>query len=122
MQFDFRFDPERPVSPDEKWVPVGAQRVQYHFVRHRRARRYVLRLRPDGSARVTIPRGGSAAEARRFAGRKKDWVLSGMPRLPPLPRPPKGWVVGTAVFFPGKLMENEGAGHGGSKLNTCWPL
>ena len=29
-----------------------------------RARRYLLRLRPDGTARVTIPRGGSQAAAR----------------------------------------------------------
>ena len=40
----------------------------------RRARRYVMRVRPDGDLRVTIPRGGSQAEARRFAERHMDWA------------------------------------------------
>ena len=35
----------------------------------RQARRYVMRVRPDGALRVTIPRGGSQAEALRFAER-----------------------------------------------------
>ena len=45
-----------------------------HFVRMRQARRYVMRVRPDGGLRVTIPRGGSQAEARRFAERHMDWA------------------------------------------------
>ena len=45
-----------------------------HFVRMRRARRYVMRVRPDGDLRVTIPRGGSKAEALRFAERHMDWA------------------------------------------------
>ncbi|MGH9409044.1 MAG: M48 family metallopeptidase [Vicinamibacterales bacterium] len=45
-----------------------------HFVRVRRARRYVMRVRPDGALRVTIPRGGSRAEALRFAERHLSWA------------------------------------------------
>jgi predicted metal-dependent hydrolase len=48
--------------------------VTIHFVRMRRARRYVMRVRPDGDLRVTIPRGGSKAEARRFVERHKAWA------------------------------------------------
>lgn len=33
-----------------------------------------MRVRPDGALRVTIPRGGSQAEARRFADRHLDWA------------------------------------------------
>jgi len=44
------------------------------LVRNPRARRYVLRLRSDGIARVTVPRGGSPAEARRFAERNRPWL------------------------------------------------
>ena len=40
----------------------------------RRARRYVMRVRPDGDLRVTIPRGGSKAEALRFAERHMAWA------------------------------------------------
>jgi predicted metal-dependent hydrolase len=45
-----------------------------YFVRHRRARRYLLRVEPDGRVRVTIPRGGSRREADAFARRHRDWV------------------------------------------------
>ena len=45
-----------------------------HFVRVKRARRYVLRVRPDGDLRVTIPRGGSMREAVRFAERHLEWA------------------------------------------------
>lgn len=45
-----------------------------HFVRLRRARRYVMRVRPDGDLRITIPRGGSKAEALRFAERHMEWA------------------------------------------------
>ena len=44
------------------------------FVRVRRARRYILRVRPDGSVRVTVPRGGSRAEAQRFLERHARWL------------------------------------------------
>lgn len=44
------------------------------LVRHPRARRYVIRVRPDGSVRVTIPRGGSQREAREFAERQRQWI------------------------------------------------
>jgi predicted metal-dependent hydrolase len=57
-------------------APPAAEppQVTIHFVRMRRARRYVMRVRPDGELRVTIPRGGSKAEARRFAERHMAWA------------------------------------------------
>jgi predicted metal-dependent hydrolase len=45
------------------------------FVRMRRAKRYILRVRRDGSLRVTVPRGGSRAEARQFVERHLHWIL-----------------------------------------------
>lgn len=39
-----------------------------------RARRYVMRVRADGALRVTIPRGGSRAEAMRFVERHMAWA------------------------------------------------
>ena len=44
------------------------------FVRHKRARRYVLRVDHDGRVRVTIPRGGSRREAEAFAARHGRWI------------------------------------------------
>jgi hypothetical protein len=39
-----------------------------------RARRYLLRIEPDGAARLVIPRRGSRAEAMRFLDRSRDWL------------------------------------------------
>jgi predicted metal-dependent hydrolase len=44
------------------------------FVRVRRARKYILRVRPDGTLRVTIPRGGSRREAESFVVQHRRWV------------------------------------------------
>ena len=51
------------------------------FVRHRRARRYVLRVGSDGVVRVTIPRGGSRREAQEFAGRHRAWIVQERSRV-----------------------------------------
>src|SRR6187401_3483738 len=52
-----------------------------YFIRHRRARRYLLRVEPDGRLRVTIPRGGSKREAEVFAARNLAWVRDQRSRL-----------------------------------------
>lgn len=44
------------------------------FVVNRRARRYVLRLRHDGSLRVTIPRSGNRRQAEEFVERCAAWI------------------------------------------------
>jgi predicted metal-dependent hydrolase len=44
------------------------------FVRHPRARRYVLRVADDGTVKVTIPRWGSRREAQAFAARQRPWI------------------------------------------------
>jgi predicted metal-dependent hydrolase len=49
--------------------------ARIYFVRHRRARRYLLRVDFDGRVRVTIPRGGSRREADAFAQRHVEWVM-----------------------------------------------
>jgi predicted metal-dependent hydrolase len=54
---------------------------QFYFVRHRRARRYVVRVDGDGRVRVTIPRGGSKREADAFARRHLDWIARQRQRI-----------------------------------------
>lgn len=44
------------------------------FIRHPRARRYVIRVRPDGSVRVTLPRWGSRRHAELFAEQQQPWI------------------------------------------------
>ena len=48
--------------------------VPLEFVRHPRARRYVIRVADDGRVRVTVPRWGSKREAARFAARERAWI------------------------------------------------
>jgi predicted metal-dependent hydrolase len=54
-----------------------------YFVRHVRARRYLLRVDHDGRVRVTIPRGGSKREATAFAERHLDWIHRHRAQLTP---------------------------------------
>jgi len=51
------------------------------FIRHPRARRYIIRVRRDGTVRVTIPRGGSKREAMEFARAQAGWVEQQRARL-----------------------------------------
>jgi predicted metal-dependent hydrolase len=73
LRFDFPGTSSRPA--EESPPAAGPEPLTIHYVRMRQARRYVMRVRPDGALRVTIPRGGSQAEARRFAERHRDWAL-----------------------------------------------
>jgi predicted metal-dependent hydrolase len=67
LPFRGSVDPEIPSPQLEPIAPI-------YFVRHRRARRYLLRVESDGRVRVTIPRGGSRREADAFAQRHVEWV------------------------------------------------
>ena len=44
------------------------------FVRHRWARRYILRVLDNGTLRVTLPRWGSKREAIAFVERSEAWI------------------------------------------------
>jgi hypothetical protein len=44
------------------------------FARHRRARRYILRVLDDGTLRVTLPRWGSQREGQAFVERSAQWI------------------------------------------------
>lgn len=67
LPFSHTSEPAISPTPVEPIAPI-------YFVRHRRARRYLLRVEHDGRVRVTIPRGGSRREADAFARRHLDWV------------------------------------------------
>ena len=88
-------------------LEVAGRRVPLLLVRNARARRYVLRLRPDGTARVTVPRGGSVAEARRFADRNRAWLEGQLMRSPTDAPAPAEWRPGSEVLFRGELTRLE---------------
>jgi hypothetical protein len=61
-------EPGTDVGPGTGQAP-GPKYPGPIFVRHPRARRYVVSVREDGRVRVTLPRWGSMREAREFFGR-----------------------------------------------------
>jgi hypothetical protein len=72
--------PPQPAPRMTDPVPGPRQRA-IEFLRHPTARRYVLRVRDDGTVRVTIPRGGSKREARDFAHRQERWIEKELRRV-----------------------------------------
>ncbi len=83
-------------------LPVGNRQIPIVFVPNRRARRYVLRLRSDGAARVTIPRRGTLPEARRFAERNVAWLQKQLLRRAARPVLPNAWLLGSELLFRGQ--------------------
>jgi predicted metal-dependent hydrolase len=65
---------EKGVRTDEPLL-VWKHGIRVRIVRPPRLRRYLLRLQPDGAARLAIPRRGSRAEALRFLERSEAWLL-----------------------------------------------
>ena len=90
-----------PVEP----LRLGSRRVPLLLIRHPRARRYRLRLKPDGTARVTIPRGGSTAEARRFVERSRAWLEQQFAKLEAQPRQSADWKIGSEILFRGEQIQ-----------------
>jgi hypothetical protein len=109
MQFELPLGPwrRRQPLPCEDWLQVGLRQVRLRLTPNRRARRYVLRLIPGGIARVTIPRGGSAAEARRFAERNVPWLERQLLRQAAQPSRLKIWLAGTEILFRGEAVRLE---------------
>ena len=112
MLFERIFGPRTPPASSVVHLSVGPQKLPLLMVRNPRARRYLLRLRPDGTARVTIPRGGSLAVARQFVERHAVWLERELQRLQAQPRKPAAWQIGTEILLRGDAVRIE-AGHNG---------
>jgi hypothetical protein len=97
------FSPNRRTASDAPlWV--GSQTVPLKLVRHPRARRYRLRVLLDGTASVTVPRGGTLIEARRFAESQTPWMQRQLQRLAENPPVRKEWKIGTPILFRGETI------------------
>lgn len=86
---------------------VNGREFPVTLVRSRRARRYILRLRADGRARLTVPRHGSITEAWQFAQRNHAWLERQWQRLAARPVRSKEWLIGTELFFRGERVKIE---------------
>lgn len=115
VQFDFFLKPNKKSSPEE-FLTIGSRQIPLVLVRNLRARRYVLRLRPDGAARVTVPRGGTESEARRFAERNSAWLERQLRRSVDRFNGREKWLPGTEIYFRGELVKIETETIGEGKL------
>ncbi|MGH7941478.1 MAG: M48 family metallopeptidase [Limisphaerales bacterium] len=93
--------------PRNELLLVNGRAIPVALVRSRRARRYVLRLRADGLASLTIPRSGSAKEALEFARRQGRWLERQLQSFPSRPVQPTQWRLGTEILFRGELTKIE---------------
>lgn len=105
----------RPTEPDTLAVKHGSQIFAVRLRRHRRARRYTLRIHPsDREAILTMPPRGTLADAKDFAQRHGAWIAARLGRLPK-----------AAPFEHGTIVPLRGTPHkivhrAGSR-GTVWP-
>src|SRR4249920_2271570 len=73
----------RPAEPATVLVKHGSQYFAIRLRRHRRARRYTLRIHPtDREAILTMPPRGTLVEAKEFARLHGGWIAARLGRLP----------------------------------------
>ena len=63
-----------PPDATQRSLSLRGRRYDVRIARHRRARRYLLRVCADGALRLTVPRGASIADGLKFAERQADWI------------------------------------------------
>jgi len=91
----------RPAEPSTLLVKHGSQVFAIRLRRHRRARRYTLRIHPtDREAILTMPPRGTIVEAREFAQLHGGWIAARLGRLPK-----------AAPFQPGTVVPLRGVPH-----------
>ena len=79
--------------------------ITVHIVRRPRARRYLLSLQPDGSARLVIPRRGTEAEALGFLERSEDWLLRRREQWRQKAKARQPWQNGSCFLYRGENVE-----------------
>lgn len=76
--------------------------ITVHIVFRPRARRYLLGLRPDGVARLVIPRRGSEAEGIRFLERSEAWLLKRLAHWRGRSQSREPWLDGARLLLRGE--------------------
>ena len=103
MALIFTSNPE----PEPDAIQVGSKSVPLVFVHNPKARKYLLRLQPDGVARVTVPRRGSISTAKEFVGKNIGWLEQQIQRLEAQPKTANEWRLGTEIYYRGERVKIE---------------
>lgn len=96
-----RFKPARLPRTRIDRPLVWKHDITVHIVFRSRARRYLLGLRPDGAARLVIPRRGTEAEGIRFLERSEAWLLKRVTQWRSRSQVRQPWVEGVNFLFRG---------------------
>ena len=88
-----------PHTTDHRRVTVGGRAYEMRIVRHRGARRFVLRVAGDGTLKLTVPRGAAIADGLAFVGRQTEWLEREQARQRARTAP---WGAGTELWFRGE--------------------
>lgn len=107
MQLDFLIAPFGKDAPDIELLRIGSESVPIRYVRNPKARRYILRLQPDGSVRATVPRVGSLKQARAFVESHTEWIARQLQRRQQQTAHPQTWQHGTEILYRGELIPLE---------------
>ena len=118
MIFDRLFRRKMSAASPPDALQIGSRSVPLLIVRHPRARRYLLRLRPDGTVIMTIPRRGTISAANDFASRNTDWLEQQFQRLAAQPKTPALWQIGTEILFRGEPVRIESDADGSIRFDT----
>ena len=102
VQFDFLQRLASPAPKIRDFLMVESKPVPVQVVRHRQARRYILRVKADGSARITVPPGGSRQAALEFARRHAAWIAEQLEKRRQAPARASAWRPGTLILFRGE--------------------
>lgn len=100
VQLDLLFREDIPSRKRDDVLIVASQIVPVQFVRNRRAKHYILRVRDDGSVRLTVPAFGSKREALSFANTRLDWIEKQLNK-PARTDALREWTDGTEILFRG---------------------
>lgn len=88
----------RTTTRDARRVVIDGTEHYVVIARHRRARRYVLRVAASGELRLTVPRGASVAGGLAFVSRQADWIAREVTRQR---QRAAAWGDGSEVLFHG---------------------
>jgi predicted metal-dependent hydrolase len=97
-----RFKPARSLRTRTDRSMVWKHGIIVYIVFRPRARRYLLGLRPDGAARLVIPRRGTEPEGLRFLERSEPWLLKRLAHWRSRSHARQPWGEGTRFPFRGE--------------------
>jgi len=97
-----RLKPARSTRARTNHTIAWKHGLTVHIIFRPRARRYLVGLRHDGSARLVIPRRGSEAEGLRFLERSEAWLLKRLAYWRSHSHTREPWRNGSRVLYRGE--------------------